>query len=142
MKYKVYYTSAKKVAEQIAEVIAGVLDVSAERLFPAYMPDGVDLMFIGCDGAHAENVVLDFISQLRPDRVRYAALFNANAKMSPRALDQMRTLLAEHGVKVLDNTLLCLSRPFQHDLPEFDRIAAKDFATASCREVSAHSAAR
>jgi len=137
MKYKVYYTSTKKAAERIAETIAGATDVSAERLFPAYMPDGVDLMFIGCDGSHADSVVLDFAKHLKADRVRYAALFNANPMLSQRALEQMRAALTAHGVTVLESTLLCPIRPFQHSLPESDRIAAIDFATACCREIAA-----
>lgn len=142
MKYKVYFTSTKKVTDRLAETIAGAIDVSAERLYPAYMPDGVDLMFIGCDGSHADNVVLDFAAHLKPDRVRYAAIFNTNSTLSHRAIDQMRAALSARGVIVLENSLLFLSRPFQHDLPEFDRTAAVDFTASSCREVSMHAGRR
>ena len=138
MKCKIYYTSSRGVAEAIAYAISEVAGVNPERLNPAFMPDRVDLMFLGCDGSHTDEVVLDFIATLKPERVQCAAIFNTNSKMSDRALERMRSALEERKITVLENTLLCLSHPFKKELQGFDRVAAVDFAHAALREVSQH----
>lgn len=136
MKLKIYYTSSRGVAEAVAYAVAEETGASPERLYPAFLPDGVDLMFLGYDGSHPDEVVLDFISRLSPGRVRNAALFNTNSKLSSRALDDMREALEARGIHVLEETLLCLSHPFKKELQGFDRVEAKDFVHASLRAVS------
>ena len=135
MKCKIYYTSSRGVAEAIARILGEAAGVSPEPLNPAYMPDGVDLMFLGCDGSHPDEAVADFIQALRPERVRYAALFNTNSSLNDRAVERMRDALRARGVRVLENSLICQSRPFQKGLPEFDCAGVADFAAACLREV-------
>ena len=138
MKCKVYYTSSRNVAKVIAQALAQKAGVYAEPLNPAYMPDGVELMFLGCDGSRIDSVVLSFIESLRPERVRYAALFNTNSKLSSRGIETMKDELQARGIRVLENSFICLSRPFQKAVSDFDLDTARDFALASIREVQRH----
>ena len=135
MKYKIYYTSSRNVAETIAYTIGDVIGSAPERLNPAYMPDNVDLMFLGCDGSHPDEVILNFISALKPSRVKFAALFNTNSKLTMKGIERMRSLLQERGIQVLPDPLVCVSRPFQKDLEGFDRAAVLDFANESVRNL-------
>ena len=135
MKYKIYYTSSRNVAETIAYTIGDVIGSAPERLNPAYMPDNVDLMFLGCDGSHPDEVILNFISALKPSRVKFAALFNTNSKLTLKGIERMRSLLQERGIQVLPDPLVCVSRPFQKDLEGFDRAAVLDFANESVRNL-------
>ncbi|MEG1844514.1 MAG: hypothetical protein RR296_09750 [Clostridia bacterium] len=131
MTTRVYYVSPKGSAEKIAGAIARAVKCACEPLLPAYMPENVGIMFLGCEGTKADKVTLDFISVLNPDRVARAALFHcgkdANALGQMRAalinpdrvthtalfhcgkdanaLGQMRAALTQRGIEVLDMTL-------------------------------------
>ena len=133
MKYKIYYTSSRGVAEAIAYAISDAVGVSPERLNPAFMPDNVDLMFLGHDGSHADDVVMDFIAQLGPARVRRAVLFNTNSTLTPRAIERMRAALRERRIPVEDLSFLCQSTPFKKDLSPLNRDAVVHFAHAALR---------
>ena len=131
LKFKIYYTSSRNVAEAIALAIGKVVGVTPERLNPAYMPDSVDLMFLGYDGSRSNQVVQDFIQTLKPSRVRCAALFNTNSTESMKAVTRMREALEAKGIQVLPDAYVCPSRPFQKDLEDFDQDAVLRFAAAS-----------
>ena len=128
MKCKIYYTSSRSVAEAIADTIGQTIGVTPERLNPAYMPDGVDLMFLGCDGPHTDEVVIDFIRTLKPSRVKCAALFNTNSKAVYRAIERMREALQEKGISVQDRSFVAVSRPFQKEPEGLDRASVAEFA--------------
>lgn len=74
-----------------------------EPLLPAYMPENVKLMFLGCEGNKADKVTMDFIASLTPNRVANAALFHCGKDQ--QALSQMRKALKDKGIQVLDMTL-------------------------------------
>ena len=61
MRCKVYYMSQRGSAEQVAEAVASQAGCAMEPLLPAYMPENVDLMFLGCEGARADRVTMQFI---------------------------------------------------------------------------------
>ncbi|MEG2388277.1 MAG: hypothetical protein RSC90_06915 [Clostridia bacterium] len=103
MRTRVYYVSPKGSAEKIAGAIARAVKCACEPLLPAYMPENVGIMFLGCEGTKADKVTLDFISVLNPDRVAHAALFHCGKDAN--ALGQMRAALTQRGIEVLDMTL-------------------------------------
>lgn len=102
MRCKVYYMSQRGSAEQVAEAVASQAGCAMEPLLPAYMPENVDLMFLGCEGARADRVTMQFIETLSPSRVRKAALFQCAAGFE--ALNQMRQALIARGIQVVDET--------------------------------------
>lgn len=127
MKIRVHYVSVKGSASMIAQAIAQAVGAIAEPLLPAYMPENVRLMFLGCEGAKADKVTLEFIASLNPDRVYYAALFVCGKDNG--AIAQMRKALTSRGVKVLDMTLIApLKRLFGGGPTEQDLARARQFA--------------
>lgn len=103
MRIRVHYVSPKGSAEQVAEAIARAVKCVKEPLLPAYMPENVKLMFLGCEGNKADKVTMDFIASLTPNRVANAALFHCGKDQ--QALSQMRKALNDKGIQVLDMTL-------------------------------------
>jgi hypothetical protein len=118
-------------AEAVAEAVAGAAGCQPEPLMPAYMPENVDLMFLGCEGARADRVTIKFIESLGPSRVKNAALFHC-AGARGEALSQMRTALQARGVQVLENTFFAPVRALFCQGPKPEALeAARDFARAS-----------
>jgi len=105
MNVKVYYVSSKGCAEAIAEAIARECRCPKEALMPAYPPENVAMMFIGCEGAKADKVTMEFLSSLNTNRVRNAALFSCNVKRDNVAIEQMREALEAKGVRVLKGSV-------------------------------------
>ena len=106
IKGRVHYVSAKGSAEMVAEVIAREMKVVKEPLLPAYMPENIALMFLGCEGTKADKTTMSFINSLNKSRVANAALFCCNSKKSDAAIQQMAAALKEHGINVLPKTLI------------------------------------
>ncbi len=107
IKGRVHYVSPKGSAEMVAEAIAREMKVVKEPLLPAYMPENIALMFLGCEGTKADKITMSFISSLNKSRVAHAALFCCNPKKSDAAIQQMAAALKEHGVEVLPKTFVC-----------------------------------
>ena len=107
VKGRVHYVSAKGSAEMVAEAIAREMKVVKEPLLPAYMPEGVALMFLGCEGTKADKTTMEFIKSLNKSRVANAALFCCNGKKSDAAIQQMAAALKAQGVNVLPKTFVC-----------------------------------
>ncbi len=107
VKGRVHYVSAKGSAEMVAEAIAREMKVVKEPLLPAYMPEGVVLMFLGCEGTKADKTTMEFIKSLNKSRVANAALFACNGKKSDAAIQQMAAALKSVGVNVLPKTFVC-----------------------------------
>lgn len=135
MRCKVYYMSQHGSAASIAEAIAGVAGCQPEPLLPAYMPENVELMFLGCEGVRADRVTLSFIESLSPTRVRNAALFHC-ARTRGEALLQMRSALQARGVNILEKTYSAPLRGLLGGGPNAsDLEAARAFAKASLESV-------
>ncbi len=105
MNIKVYYVSPKGCAEAIAEAISREVKCTKEALMPAYPPENVAMMFIGCEGGKADKVTLEFLNSLNTNRVRNAALYSCNAKRDNVAIEQMREVLAARGINVLKGSI-------------------------------------
>ena len=136
MKAKVYYVSPKESAMKVAEVIASVIKLPKEPLMPAYMPEGVSLMFIGCEGNKADKVTTTFINSLNNSRIHNAALFCTNPSKSDAAITEMRNLLTGRGIKVLDKTFVCQGKGFMGKHPSSeDLTAARTFAEACVKQI-------
>lgn len=101
MNVRIYYVSPKGCAEIIAEAIAREVQYKKEPLMPAYPPENVAMMFIGCEGSKVDAVTMNFINSLTTARVRNAALFSCSPKQDNAAIDQMRKLLEDKGINVL-----------------------------------------
>ena len=104
MNVKVYYVSPRGCAEMIADAIAKELKCTKEALMPAYMPENISMMFIGCEGAKADKSTLEFLSSLNTSRVRNAALFSCSPKRENGAIIQMREILSSKGINVLEGS--------------------------------------
>lgn len=109
-KGKVHFVSPKGSAAKVAEKIGQETDIIIEALPPAYMPENVILMFLGCEGTKADKVTMEFIKTLNSKRVNNAALFCCNPKKDDKAIQQMKEALTAQGVKVLDSTFVCTGK--------------------------------
>ena len=107
MKGRLHFVSPKGSAELVAAAIGNEVDMIKEALPPAYMPENVILMFLGCEGGKMDKVTMEFIRTLNPKRVNNAALFCCNPKKDDKAIQQMKDALTAVGVKVLDSTYVC-----------------------------------
>ena len=56
MKGRLHYVSPKGSAEMVATAIGNEVNMIKEALPPAYMPENVILMFLGCEGGKADKV--------------------------------------------------------------------------------------
>ena len=110
MKGRVHYVTKKGATEMVAESIARAVKCVKEPLLPAYMPEGIALMFLGCEGTKADKTTMEFIKSMNSSRVANAALFACNPKKSDAAIQQMKAALTERGVKVLDTTFICSAK--------------------------------
>lgn len=138
MKGRVHYVSKKGAAEMVAEAIAREVKIVKEPLLPAYMPENVVLMFLGCEGTKADKVTMEFIGTLTAKRVKNAALYCCNAKKSDAAIQQMKAALTTAGINVLDSTFVCTGKAlFGGKNPtEEDLQAASKWAEACMKQVS------
>lgn len=137
MKARVHYVSPKGAAETIAETIARECKCVKEPLLPAYMPEGVAIMFLGCEGTKVDKVTMEFINSLNKNRVSHAALFCCNPKKSDAPIAQMKAALESHGVQVMKQTFVCSSKGFlggKNPTAE-DCAAAQKFAQSVIKEL-------
>ena len=107
MKGRLHFVSPKGSAAMVANEIGKEVQMIPEALPPAYMPENVMLMFLGCEGGKADKITLEFIKTLTPKRVANAALYCCNAKKNDAAIQQMKDALVAQGIKVLDSTFVC-----------------------------------
>ncbi len=129
MKARVHYVSPKGSAEMIAETIARECKCVKEPLLPAYMPEGIAIMFLGCEGSKADKVTKEFINSLSKNRVANAALFCCNPKKSDAPITEMKSLLEARGVHVMDQTFVCTGKGLFGKPPtEADCAEAQKFA--------------
>jgi len=110
MKGRLHYVSPKGSAAMIADKIGQEVNMIKEALPPAYMPENVILMFLGCEGGKADKITMEFIKTLNPKRVANAALFCCNPKKNDKAIQQMKEALVAQGIKVLDSTFVCTGK--------------------------------
>ena len=139
MKGRVHYVSPKGCAEMVAEAIAREIKIVKEPLLPAYMPENIILMFLGCEGTKADKTTMEFIRSLNVKRVENAALFCCNPKKSTAAIEEMRAALKAQGIKVLDQSFVCTGKGFlSGKMPsDADLEAARKFA-ADCVKTVMH----
>lgn len=98
---KVYYVSPKGSAMAIADAISRACNCTKEALMPAYMPENVTLMFLGCDGTKADSATVEFLNSLNDKRVRNAALYCCSPKMDTNAITQMKSILENKGIRIV-----------------------------------------
>ena len=136
MKGRVHYFSSKGSADAVAEAIAREIKIVKEPLLPAYMPEGIILMFLGCEGTKPDKTTMEFIRSLNNKRVENAALFCCNPKKSDAAISVMRDALKAQGINVLDKSFVCTGKGFLSGKAPTDQDldAARKFA-AECVKV-------
>ncbi|MCR4622343.1 MAG: hypothetical protein K5663_09725 [Clostridiales bacterium] len=130
MNIKVYYTSPRGCAASIARAVASHAGCQAEALMPAYMPENVRLMIIGCEGTKPDKATMEFLGSLNPARVKTAALFVCNPRRETAPIAQMRAILEDRGISVLDicaafpgKGFLSGKRPGSKDIQEAEAFA-------------------
>lgn len=139
MAVKVYYVSPKGCAESIADAIAKEIggNTKTEALMPAYMPENVSMMFIGCEGSKVDKVTVEFLNSLNVSRVRNAALFSCSPKKDNGAIEGMREILESKGINVLAGSKAFPGKGFlsgKKPGPE-DLEAARKFAVESMNSI-------
>lgn len=118
---KVYYVSPKGNAMAIADAISRACSCTKEALMPAYMPENVTLMFLGCEGSKADNSTVEFLNSLNNKRVRHAALYCCNPKLDKGAIEQMKSILESKDIQVVAEKafpgkgFLCGKKPGEED---------------------------
>ena len=133
---KIYYVSPKGSAMAIAEALSRACNCTKEALMPAYMPENVSLMFLGCEGTKADNATVEFLNSLNDKRVHNAALYCCNAKLDTNAIRQMKEILEGKGIKVIAEKafpgkgFLSGKKPGEEDFK-----AAAEFAKAAMEAV-------
>ena len=108
MKCRVHYTSPKGCAETIAEVIAREAKQPKEPLPPAYMPEAVPLMFLGCEeaGGKIDKVMSAFVNTMDTGRVTHVALFTTAPKLTSKSAEAIKAVLQGKGIKVMSEILI------------------------------------
>ena len=136
MKARVHYVSPKGSAEMVAEAIARECKCVKEPLLPAYMPENIAIMFLGCEGGKADKVTMEFISSMSKERVANAALFCCNPKKDPAPIQQMKAALESRGVHVMKQTFVCTGKGLFGKAPsDADLAEAKKFAQSVITEL-------
>ena len=136
MKARVHYVSPKGSAETIAEAVARECKTPKEALLPAYMPENIAIMFLGCEGTKADKVTMEFINSLNKQRVANAALYCCNPKKNPAPIAQMKAALESRGVHVMDQTFVCTGKGFFGKAPsDADVEDAKKWAQGIIKEL-------
>ena len=137
MKARVHYVSPKGAAETIAEVLARECKCVKEPLLPAYMPENVAIMFLGCEGTKADKTTLEFINSLNKNRVANAALYCCNPKKSDAPIAQMKAALEARGVNVMSQTFVapCKGMFGGKNPGEAECAEAKEFAQKVIKEL-------
>ena len=125
---RLHYVSPKGSAEMIAAKIGEETQTIKEALLPAYMPENIALMFLGCEGTKADKTTLEFIKTLNPKRVATAALFCCNPKKNDAPIAQMKAALEARGVKVMNQTFVTTCKGF---------FGGKNPGDAECAEAKA-----
>lgn len=132
-----YYSkggNTKKIADAIAEELEDVL--KSEQIPPAYPPENVALLYLGT-GEYAgkpDPKMIEFIRTLNPNRVKNAAVFGTSGSGSRdgKAISQLKTLLKEKGINVIDESYSCKGKFFlfmNRNKPDAADIkSAKEFA--------------
>lgn len=129
MKARVHYVSPKGSAETIAEAIARECKCVKEPLLPAYMPEGIAIMFLGCEGTKVDKTTKEFINSMSKERVANAALYTCNPKKSDAPINEMKALLEARGVHVMDQKFVCTGKGLFGKAPsDADVEDAKKFA--------------
>jgi flavodoxin len=107
MRIKVMYYTRSGNTKKVAEAIAEEFDTNAEKLPPAFMPDRVDLLFIGAGVymGNADSKVRDFIRILTPAKIKNVAVFGTGAE--DKAIKAMKELLKAQGINVVEESFLC-----------------------------------
>ena len=101
MKTRIHYTSPKGSAEAVAEAIAREATQPKEPLPPAYMPEAVPLMFLGCEESNGkiDKVMQAFISTMDTKRVMHVALFTTSPKGTHVTADAIKKVFDDKGIK-------------------------------------------
>lgn len=135
MKMSVHYVSYRGSAELIAQAVAQEAGCVKEPLMPAYMPEGVRLMFLGCEGEQPDRVMMDFIAMMNADRAAHCALFVC--ARNDRATLIMRNALTQRGIEVLKDVFVAPKRGLFVDGPtDQDIQRARAFAKACVQSLS------
>ena len=108
MKCRVHFTSPKGNAADVAEAIARVAKQPKEALLPAYLPEAVPLMFLGCEesGGKIDKTMKQFLISLDKSRVVHAALFTTSPKGTHATADAIKADLQSKGIIVMDEILV------------------------------------
>ena len=135
MKMKVMYQSKSGNTRKIAEAIAQSVGEVAEAMPPAYPPENVKLLFMGCGiyGGKLDKKVTDYINTLNTKRVQNVALFSTTGAGQKQAVELMKKQLEQRGVNVLSECFDCKGKFFgffNRSKPGGDELkAAQEFAT-------------
>lgn len=141
MKMKVHFAPSPKGIEQVAAIISEHTKQIHEKLPPAYMPEGIALMFIGADKSGVK-VVQEFVASLNPSRVANVALFCTSPKKDSAHMEPIAKSLREKGIYVLPGIFTCTGKgvlggklPTPEELSLVPEYVKKTMAAVSTRGI-------
>ncbi len=134
MRTKVLFQSKKGNTRKIAEAIADELGTASEAIPPAYMPENMDLLFIGGGvyGGKLDKKMASFLDFLDTKRVRNVALFGTSGAGDYTGIKAMKAIIEKNGINVIDESFACKGKMFgffNRKCPTDDDIqSSRDFA--------------
>lgn len=141
MTIRVLYYSKGKHTRMVAEAIAQAVQEKAEDVPPAYPADNVKLLFLGSGvyGGKMGKPMQEYIGLLSSTRVQNVALFGTAGNGGDAVIRQMRQMLTEKGIHVLDESFVCRGQFaffLSRNHPDGDDLkAAQEFAKKALESV-------
>jgi len=100
----VIYATKTKHSQKLAEAIGRVLQVKAENVAASPTPRPADLLFIvgGIYAGKGLPELINYAESLKANQVKKAVLVTSSASTSMRRQSDIRRILTEKGVEVLE----------------------------------------
>lgn len=100
----VAYATKTKHSKKLAEAIGRALNVKAENVAASPTPHQADLMFIvgGIYGGKSLPELISYAKSIKANQVKKAVLVTSSASVSNKGQSEIRSILTEKGVQVLE----------------------------------------
>jgi len=100
----VVYATRTKHSQKLAEAIGRALQVKAENVAASPAPRPADLLFIvgGIYAGKSLPELINYAESLKADQVKKVVLVTSSASTSKRSQSEIRRILKEKGVEVLE----------------------------------------
>lgn len=106
-KMRILFFSKAGNTEQMAQAISREQKAGCDKIPPAYPCESEKLLIIGIetDKKTADKAVIDFCSNLNPQRAKNVAFFAAGGSFE--ALDELKSIVKKNGLNIVGQPYLC-----------------------------------